>query len=180
MLRTTLAKAFIKRTIRPLYGWEQATPVDCILDAAWAKTVDIYPGMALMRKATSTSGAGEVVTLIDNVGVVFGLSGLYIAPVYGIDEVADSGVSSLPVWVLGPDAEFEILDPAFDSTVPWTFPVDGTDLLVFAYTAAAGVKQGKLAPAGAANITAKPVARAVSRPDTNRLIIRGLSLSSAY
>jgi len=180
MLRTTLAKAYIKRTIRPLYAWDQATPVDCLLDPAWGKGKDIYPGMAMMRKASAASGASELVTLIDDTGIVFGLSGLYIAPVYGIDEVGDSGVNSLPVWVLGPDAEFEILDPAFDTAATWTFPTNGTELLVHAYNATAGAKQGVLAPAGAANITAKPVARAVSRPDTGRLIIRGLGLSAAY
>lgn len=180
MLRTPLDKAHIKRTLRPLYAWSQSTAVDCALDSNWARSVDIYPGMVAMRANTASSGAAEVVTLIDATGVPFGLFGLYIAPTYGIDEVKDSGVSAVPVWVLSPDAEFEIKAPAFDSAATWTFPTNGTDLLVHAYTGASASARGVLAPAGAANITAKPVARVVSRPATDTLIIRGLGLPGAY
>lgn len=180
MLRTTLDKAHIKRTIRPLYAWSQSTAVDCVLDSGWTRSVDIYPGMVAMRASTASSGATETVTLIDGTGVPFGLFGLYIAPTYGIDEVRDSGVSSVAVWVLSPDAEFEIKAPAFDSAATWTFPTNGTDLLVHAYTGASSSARGVLAPAGASNITTKPVARAVARPSTDTLIIRGLGLPGAY
>ena len=180
MLRTTLDKAYIKRTIRPLYAWSQATPVDCTLDSNWAKTVDIYPGMVAMRANTASSGAAEVVTLVDATGIPFGLFGLYIAPTYGIDEVRDSGISSVPVWVLSSDAEFEIKAPAFDSAATWTFPIDGTDLLVHAYTGASSSARGVLCPAGAANATSKPIARAVAKPSTDTLIIRGLGSPGAY
>lgn len=180
MLRTTLDKAYIKRTIRPLYAFDQATPVDCTLDSAWGRTVDIYPGMVAMRAATAASGASEVVTLIDATGMPFGLFGLYIAPTYGIDEVKDSGVASVPVWVLTAAAEFEIKAPAFDSAATWTFPTNGTDLLVHAYTGAGGSSRGVLAPSTASNITTKPIARAVARPSTDTLIIRGLGTPGAY
>lgn len=180
MLRTPLDKAYIKRTLRQLYGFTQTTPKDCLLDPSWDRSVDIYPGMAMMNKATASSGAGDVVTLLDATGVPYGLCGLYIAPVYGIDEVRDSGINSVPVWTLTPDAEFEVLAPAFDSAATWTFPTNGTELLVHAYTGASGSARGKLCPAGATGASAKPIARAISRPATDRLIISGLLVGTAY
>ena len=180
MLRTTLAKAYIKRTLRPMYAFTQATPVDCTLDPDWDKSIDIYPGMCAMRKATAAGGASEEVTLLDATGVPFGLFGLYVAPTYGIDEVGDSTVDSIPVWVLSSSAEFIVESPAFDADATWTFPTDGTELLVHAYTGASSSDRGVLCPAGATGASSKPVARAVSRPATDQLVIRGLGLSAAY
>lgn len=180
MLRTTLDKAYIRRTLRPLYAFEHATPRDMLLDPNWAKSVDIYPGMCLMGAATASSGISDVVTLLDATGVPLGLAGQYVAPTYGIDELADAGVNSIGVWILEPGAEFEVLAPAFDSGATWTFPTNGTALLVHAYTGASGSARGKLCPAGATGASTKPVAKAVSRPATDRLIITGLSSSDMY
>lgn len=180
MIRTTVDKADIQRTIRVHYSHANATPKDCLLDPAWDRSIDIFPGMAMMSKSTAASGAGDVVTLVDATGLPFGLCGVYIAPVYGIDEPRDAGVNAIPVWTMNEGAELEILDPAFDSAATWTFPTDGTALLVHAYTGAGGSDRGVLAPAGAANVTAKPIARAISRPAANRLIIAGLGKSGAY
>lgn len=170
MLRTTLAKSYIKRTIRPLYGWTQATPKSQFLDPAWDRSVKIWPGMVMMRTA------GENVSLIDGTGFPYGLSGLYIGG-DEIDEVADSGINATAVWVLAADAEFEILDPAFDSSLTWTDPGNGTNLLVHASTA--GANRGKLVPAGAANASAKPVARLVKVNSAKKITIAGLAGSSA-
>ena len=179
MLRTTLANSYIRRTLRPLYGFEHATPKDSLLDPNWARTVDIYPGMAMMNAATAAGGASNVVSLYDGTGYVSGLAGQYVAPTFGIDELNDAGVNSIAVWVLTPGSEFEVLSPAFDTGVAWTFPTNGTDLLVGAYTSAAGTTlRGKLCPLGTANSSAKPIAIALSRPDTNRLIIAGLNTYS--
>lgn len=180
MLRTTLDKAYIRRTLRPLYAFEHATPRDMLLDPNWAKSVDIYPGMCLMGAATASSGISDVVTLLDANGVPLGLAGQYVAPTYGIDELAEAGVNSIAVWILEPGAEFEVLAPAFDSAATWTFPTNGTALLVHAYTGASGSARGKLCPAGATGASTKPVAKAVSRPATDRLIITGLSSSDMY
>jgi hypothetical protein len=180
MLRTTLDKAYIRRTIRPLYAFEHATPRDMLLDPNWAKSVDIYPGMCLMGAATAASGISDVVTLLDATGVPLGLAGQYVAPSVGMDELADAGQNSIGVWMLAPGAEFEILAPAFDSAATWTFPTNGTALLVHAYTGASASARGVLCPAGATGASTKPVARAVSRPSTDRLIIAGLSSSDMY
>ena len=100
MLRTTLDKAYIRRTLRPLYAFEHATPRDMLLDPNWAKSVDIYPGMCLMGAATASSGVSDVVTLLDATGVPLGLAGQYVAPTYGIDELAEAGQNSIAVWML--------------------------------------------------------------------------------
>jgi hypothetical protein len=180
MLRTKLGLEYIRRTIRPLYAFEHATPKDVLLDPNWNKSVDIYPGMCLMHAATASSGVGDVVTLLDATGTPAGLAGQYVAPTYGIDELADAGVNSLAMWVLTPGSEFEVLAPAFDSAATWTFPTNGTALLVHAYTGASGSARGKLCPAGATGASTKPVARAISRPATDRLIIAGLDQHIVY
>jgi hypothetical protein len=43
----------------------------------------------------------------------FGLSGMFVAPILGIDELRDTGLNSFAAWRGGPDATFEILSPAF-------------------------------------------------------------------
>lgn len=171
MLHTTIDNAHIKRTIRPLYGWTQTTPADVKLDPAWDRSVDIFPGMVAMKTA------GNQVSLIDGTGVPYGLFGEFIGG-YGIDEVADRGVNSLGVWVLGPDAQFEVLAPAFDDTLTFTDPGDGTELLLHASTT--GANRGKLVPAGAGGASAKPVARLIEVVSTSKLIVGGLNLSNAY
>jgi hypothetical protein len=165
VLRTTLAKAYIKRTIRPLYGWTQSTPKSCFLDPAWDRSVDIWPGMCMMKTA------GENYTLINGTGVPAGLCGLYIGG-DGIDEVLEAGINVLAVWVLDPDAEFEILAPAFDTAATWTDPGNGTDLLVHASTT--GANRGKLVPAGASNASANPVARLMKVNSPTKITIGGL------
>src|SRR5215469_423704 len=139
MLRTRMATSYIKRTIRPLYAWTQSTPKSCFLDPAWDRSVPVWPGMAFMRTS------GENVTLINGTGVPYGLGGLYVGG-DGIDEPLDAGINTFAVWVMSPDAEFEILAPAFDTTQTWTDPGDGTEALVYAQTT--GATRGKLVPAG--------------------------------
>jgi hypothetical protein len=166
MLRTPLAQAYIKRTIRPNYAWTQATPKSVFVDPAWNRSVDIFPGMALMKTT------GENVTLLDGTGHPYGLAAFYMAPVYGIDEITEQGINAAAVWVLGPDAEFEILDPAFDSTLSWVEPVNGTLSLVYASTA--GANRGKLVPSGATNASTRPVARLLKVVSSTKIIVGGL------
>jgi hypothetical protein len=174
MLRTKLDKAYIKRTIRPLYGWTQATPKSCYLDPAWDRSSPIWPGMAMMKTA------GEKYTLINGTGVPAGLSGLYVGG-DGIDELEDVGINAFAVWVLGDDAEFEILAPAFDTSVSWTDPGDGTELLIGARTANSGSPtattglRGQLVPMGTSGATAKPVARLIEVTSATKIVIGGLT-----
>lgn len=165
MIRTTLAKAHIKRTFRILYGWTQATPKDVKLDPAWDRSVDIWPGMVAMQTA------GDNHTLIDGTGFPAGFFGLFIGG-DGIDEVLETGINALAVWVLGPDAEAEILAPAFDADLTWTDPSNGTDLLVHAQTT--GATRGKLVPSGTSGASTRPVARLIKVNSASKITIGGL------
>jgi hypothetical protein len=164
MLRTTINKAYLKRTFRPLYGWTQMTPKAMLLDAAWDRSIKIWPGMVAMKTS------GDNVTLINGTGHPYGLFGEYIGG-DDIDEVALRGVNALGVWVLGPDAECEVLAPAFDTALTWTDPANGTFLLAHAMTT--GATRGKLVPAGTTNASTRPVAR-VLKVSATMLTLGGL------
>lgn len=179
MIRTPLDKAYVRRTLRELYSHSASTAKDELLDPAWDRSVDIYPGMGVTSFASASSGASNLVSLPNAAGdIITGLIGVYIAPTYGIDEVRDQGINSVPVWVLSPGSEFEVLAPAFDSALAWTFPTDGSELLVTVMHT--GANRGKLVPTGTANSTTKPVARAIRRPATDVLVIAGLNAGAAY
>jgi len=165
MLRTRMATSYIKRTIRPLYGWTQSTPASCFLDPAWDRSVNIWPGMVFMRTS------GENVTLLNATGVPYGLGALYVGG-DGIDEPLDAGINTFAVWKLAPDAEFEILAPAFDTTQTWTDPGDGTELLIYGQTT--GANRGKLVPAGTSGASAQPVARLLKVNSATKITIGGL------
>jgi len=160
-----MATSYIKRTFRPLYGWTQMTPKSCFLDPAWDRSVQIWPGMVFMKTA------GENVSLINGTGVPYGFGALYVGG-DGIDEPLDAGINTFAVWVLSPDAEAEILAPAFDPTATWADPGDGTEALVYAGTT--GANRGKLVPAGTAGASAQPVARLIKVNSPTKITIGGL------
>lgn len=168
MLRTPLNKAYIQRTIRPLYGWTQATPKSCFLvDDFDSAATPLFPGMCMMR------AGGDLVDVVDGTGNPYGLSAAYVGG-DGIDEISEQGINAMGVWVLGLDAEFEVLAPAFDSDAVWTDPTDGTTLLVHAYTGAGGTTRGQLCPSGASNKTTRPIARLIKVSSATKLVIGGL------
>lgn len=166
MLRTRMATSYIKRTIRPLYGWTQSTPASCFLDPAWDRSVNIWPGMVFMKTS------GENVTLIGGSAsstVPYGLGALYVGG-DGIDEPLDSGINTFAVWKLAPDAEFEILAPAFDTTATWTDPGDGSEVLLYGvYT---GANRGKITNVNTGN--GQPVARLLKVNSATKITIGGL------
>jgi hypothetical protein len=166
--------AHIKRSLREAYGYTQATPQDTVLDPAWDKSVDIYPGMALVR------AGGNKVTLPNATGdYPLGLAALYCAPVYGLDETAQRGINAFPTWVLGPDAAIEVDAPAFDAEATWTDPTDGTWLAVHVGTGASSTVRGQLVPAGTTGCTTRPVARLLQVKSETTLIIGGLIPAAA-
>jgi hypothetical protein len=170
VLRTRLANSYIKRTIRPLYGWHQTTPKSCFLDSAWDRSVNIWPGMVFEKTS------GENVTLISAASHrPYGLGALYVGG-DSIDEVLDAGINAFAVWVLGPDAEFEVLAPAFDTGSTWTDPADGTIKLVHGIVD--GANRGKLAPAGQAGrgtLSTNPVATLIKVNSASKITIGGLT-----
>jgi hypothetical protein len=171
MLRVNnINNAYIKRNVRGLYNNTQATPKSLFLDPAWDNSVDIIPGMVVMKTA------GDNVTLINATGVAYGLAGIFEAPSLGITEVTNQGINAFPVWVLAPDAEFQIINSigkAFDDTVTWTDPGDGTLTLVSAYTT--GAKRGQLCPAGTGGAASVPIARLLRVDSSSSIVIGGLS-----
>jgi hypothetical protein len=165
-----MSTSYIKRTIRPTYAWTQSTPKSCFLDSAWNRSVPLWPGMVYMR----TSGE-NVSPISATSSVPYGLGALYVGG-DGIDEPLDAGINTFAVWVMGPDSEFEILAPAFDSTQAWVDPGDGTEVLI--YGAATGTARGCLALAtnGAAvtALTTQPVARLLKVNSASKITIGGL------
>lgn len=175
MLRVPLNLSYIKSTLRPLYAFAQATPKSVFVDPAWDKSVDIYPGMVLMKTV------GENVTLVNGTGKPYGLAGFYMAPTYGIDQITEQGVNAASCWVMAPDAEFEILAPAFDPNATWAEPTDGTGKLVTYW--AAGPDRGKLVPLGQSNINGNTigtnaVARLLKVESASAIIVGGLQGST--
>lgn len=167
MLRTRLAKAHIKRTFRPLYGWTQMTPKSVFLDPAWDRSVDIFPGMGM------TKGVGENVTLMGAAGnSPYGFAALYVGG-DGIDEPLDAGINAFAVWVMGPDAEAEVLAPAFDTAATWGPETSGTEILI--HVATAGATRGKLIPAGGPGTpSTAPIARLIKVNSPTKITIGGL------
>lgn len=173
MIRTTLANAHIKRSLRPIYWYTQATPKSCFLDPAWDRSIAIYPGMVACR-----NGADQV-TLANTGETPYGLFGNFIGG-NGIDELLDAGVNACAVWLLNADAEFEVDAPAFDDDVAWTDPTNGTELKVHYWET--GVDIGKLAPAGASKashtLSGTPVARLLKVNSASTITIGGLAVRS--
>ena len=115
---------------------------------------------------------GEAVTLLDAIGTPYGLSAFYEGG-EGIYEISEQGVNACAVWVLAPDAEFEILAPAFDDALAWVEPANGTLMLVHAHTA--GANRGRLCPAGTAGASALPVAKLIKVNSATKITIGGLT-----
>ena len=186
MFRTNLATNYLKRTIRPLYGWTQATPKSGFLDPSWARGVPIYPGHVFTKTvgnnytligsadggsgATSQQPAGFVANFIGGAG---------------IDELLESGVNALGIWVLGPDAEVELLAPAFDNLYSnWAGADQGTGVDTLVYAVTSGTSQGQVCLSGASgagigSISTLPVGRLIQVESTNSIIIGGLRPGSA-
>ena len=183
MLRTTMAKAYIKRTFRPLYGWTQMTPKSVFLDPSWSMSDTLqypaWPGMVYMRTS------GEKVVLFgegDNGGdgtsnsKPYGLGALYVGG-DGINEPLESGINAFAVWVLGSDAEAEILAPAFDTSEVWEdndSAHSGEEILIYAGTGSSN--RGKLVPASTSggDRSTEPVARLLKVNSSTKITIGGL------
>lgn len=180
MLRVTLNNAQAKRTIKPLYAFSQSTPKAVFLDPAWNSAVPIYAGMAMAKTI------GDSVTLVGD-GTTgpktpYGLAAFMEGVPNVESEISNQGgVNACAVWVLSPDAEFQILAPAFDSTATWLDPGTGAPALVYAYLT--GAKRGQLCPVGAGTvgttITDKPVARLLKVDSASKITIGGLDPNSA-
>lgn len=161
-----LANVHQKRSLRPLYAHTSAIPFACFLDtgSVTSSTV-VWPGMVAKK------GVDELVRLAVTDGdIPFGLFANFINGDF--DELGDSTECS--VWRGGPDAEFEVLSDALEAANSWT----GLDSSLFPFiysssnakltTGASGANSN--APTSVAS-TSLPVARLVSAPSNNKIII---------
>jgi hypothetical protein len=192
VLRLQINQTYLKRTIRPNYAWTQATPASCFLDPAWNRLTPFWPGMVYVK----TSGenvmplSGQTGSGLQGLGnaaattvVPYGLGALYVGG-DGIDEPLQVGINTFAVWKLTPDAEFEILAPAFDTNSTWVDPGDGTETLVYGIwtTTVSGSYPGQLIPAAASGVnvpsgtvgTSFPVARLLKVASPTKIVIGGL------
>lgn len=209
MIRTYLSNDYIKRTIRPLFVWTQATPKPVFLDPNWTRAVPIWPGMGFIRtggdlvtlagangvqmNGATMTGAGGAAGAGNNGSVytaaalsVYGLGALYVGG-DGIDELLYAGINAFAVWVLGPDAEFEILAPAFDPTATWTDPTDGSGATLIGVATqnasgaggsvggGTGALQGQLVPWASSVSMSAPVAKLLKVNSSTKITIGGLS-----
>lgn len=184
MIRTRLSRSWIKRTIRPLYPWA-ATPKSAYLDPNFDRSYPVYPGMGVYKTTGEnvmpmggySGGAGTTNA------VPYGLIANYVGG-DGIDELLDAGINTTAVWTLGPDSEFEILAPAFDSNLTWT---DGSGsgagpTLVYVCFAATGTTTpGQLCTSAlsTSNRSTAPVARLLKVNSATKITIGGLQGTSA-
>lgn len=182
MLRTRLAKSYIKRTFRPIYGWTQMTPKSVYLDPAWDRSVPLYPGMVLTKSTgdlvcpigLTTNATTGSPTNTSSTAIPYGFGALYVGG-DGIDEVLDSGINAFAVWVMAPDAEAELLAPAFDNTLTY---VDGG--LLYVCCATVGTTQpGQVVPlsfqsANSSSTSTLPVARVLKVNSSTKITVGGL------
>lgn len=111
-----------QRTIRGQYANLQSTSYAGYLDPAWDKSKDIFPGSVMARTTREqftlyTGATGQK---------PFGLSALWLAPQYGIDEVTPTGTNNFTVLLGDSQTTYEILAPAFDTTANWTLATNGS------------------------------------------------------
>jgi len=129
------ARAFQKRTIRPLYAWHSAVPYACFLDTAAVGSTVLYPGQV----AVKTTGEQMDFSRAGANDRPFGLFNNFINGV--MDELG--GGTEISVWTGGYDSVFEVLagpsasETPLDSTVTWT-ALNATRGGVRLYSTAAG------------------------------------------
>jgi hypothetical protein len=106
----------------------------------------------------------------------YGFGALYVGG-DGIDEPLDSGINAFAVWVMTPDAEAEILAPAFVTTATWT-ETAGAEVLVYAVVTNTNGNQGKLVPAGYSvagdTLSSTPICRLIKVNSATKITVGGL------
>jgi len=126
----SVANVGVHRTCTPLYEKYEATPYNTFLDPT--DTNNIYSGMVMYRTGPDTVALATATT--GNSAKPFGLSALDRNP--NIDDVTQVGVNTWAVWLGGSNAFFTLTAPAFDTTVSYSVPTNGSRQLL--YTGANG------------------------------------------
>lgn len=109
MFRVSLANAFAKRTLRPLFEKHQATPVAGTL--ASSVTADVYSGMV-----AALNSSGEFVIANNTTTNPWGLFALDKNAAINDLDGQPSDLRPFAVWQGGPDMYFRIDAPAMNTT----------------------------------------------------------------
>ena len=170
----SVANVGVHRTCTPLYEKYEATPYNTFLDPS--DTNNIYSGMVMQR-----SGPDTVVLASGGVSGArpFGLSALDRNP--NIDDVTQVGVNSWAVWLGGSNAFFSITAPAFDTTVAYTVPTNGSRQFLFAASGTNGNSAGQLTTySGTSNTQGSaPVAELIDVISPTQIVIRLVPFGAA-
>ena len=143
----SVANVGVHRTCTPLYEKYEATPYNTFLDPT--ETNNIYSGFVMYRSGPDTvkllNGASAVVnTVVSGVSTqstatgpqAFGLSALDRNA--NIDDVTQVGINAWAVWIGGANAFFTITAPAFDTSVAYNVPTDGSRAFLYPSSSVAG------------------------------------------
>lgn len=170
MLRVPLNNIQAKRTLAPEYN---GLPWATKLHPEWDKSKDIVPGTVMARITKEfVAPIGATFGSVTNTSKQepFGLSALFCAPKFGIDE--NRGTNEFAVWVGDQSDVFKVYAPAFDMEATWTDPVDGSRVPLYANAS------GLLTPTKGTGFSAIPVATLISADMTGGFI--RISLDSDY
>ena len=164
----SVANVGVHRTCTPLYEKYEATPYNTFLDPT--DTNNIYSGMVMQRSGPDTVVLASGGTA--NNAKPFGLSALDRNP--NIDDVTQVGVNSWAVWLGGSNAFFTITAPAFDTTVAYTVPTNGSRQFLYTASGTNGNSIGQLTTyAGvAATLGTTPVAELIDVISPTQIVIR--------
>lgn len=150
---SSVANVGVHRTCTPLYEKYQATPINTFLDPT--DTNNIYSGQVMQR-----SGPDTVVLASGGTSGAkpLGLSVLDRNP--NIDDVTQVGVNAWSVWIGNANSLFSITAPAFDTSVSYTVPTNGSRQFLYTASGTNGNAAGQLTTySGAAGtLGAVPVA----------------------
>ena len=159
----SVANVGVHRTCTPLYEKYEATPYNTFLDPA--DTNNIYSGMVMIKNGPDTVALATAST----VGAKpFGLSCLDRNP--NIDDVTQVGINTWAVWLGGSNAFFTLTAPAFDTTVAYSVPTDGSRRLL--YTASGTPGQLTTTQGSGTTLGAVPVAELLDVVSPTQIVVR--------
>ena len=170
----SVANVGVHRTCTPLYEKYEATPYNTFLDPS--DTNNIYSGMVLQR-----SGPDTVVLASGGTSGAkpFGLSVLDRNP--NIDDVTQVGINAWAVWLGGSNAFFSLTAPAFDTSVSYTVPTNGSRQFLFTASGTSGNAAGQLTTwsGGSGTLGAVPVAELIDVISPTQIVIRLVPFGAA-
>jgi len=162
----SVANVGVHRTCTPLYEKYEATPYNTFLDPT--DTTNIYSGMVMYRTGPDT--VANAATATASGAKPFGLSALDRNP--NIDDVTQVGVNAWSVWLGGSNAFFTITAPAFDTTVAYNVPTNGTRTLLYTASGTGQLTSSSGTSATVGALNAIPVAELIDVISPTQIVVR--------